>query len=122
MPGSSLGVQSPPVTAGGPDRACVGTAGVCARSGTDRGTDEEQEWIATTLARVHAAAHPTLGRSTATFALDWLSPQMPGMAAQPWLLAVIDAVRAETDPPTVTWSVLRTDLRPKPPSITTAPV
>ena len=64
----------------------------------DGETDEEQEWIASTLAGVHSAAHPTLGPSTATFALDWLSPQMPGVEAHPWLAAAIEAVRVETDP------------------------
>ena len=79
----------------------------------DGQTDEEQEWIATTLAGVHSAAHPSLGPSTATFALDWLSPQMPGVGAHPWLMAVIEAVRVETDPLTVTWSVLHTDPAPE---------
>ena len=72
----------------------------------DGETDEEQEWIASTLAGVHSAAHPSLGPSTATFGLDWLSPQMPGVEAHPWLMAVIEAVRVETDPLTVTWSVI----------------
>lgn len=79
----------------------------------DGETDEEQEWIASTLAGVHSAAHPTLGPSTATFALDWLSPQMAGVEAHPWLTAVIEAVRVETDPLTVTWSVLHTDPAPE---------
>jgi Ser/Thr protein kinase RdoA (MazF antagonist) len=79
----------------------------------DGETDEEQEWIASTLAGVHSAAHPTLGPSTATFAMDWLSPQMPGVEAYPWLMAVIEAVRVETDPLTVTWSGLHTDPAPE---------
>ncbi len=79
----------------------------------DGETDEEQEWIASTLAGVHSATHPTLGPSTATFALDWLSPQMPGVEAHPWLMAAIEAVRGETDPLTVTWSVLHTDPAPE---------
>lgn len=79
----------------------------------DGETDEEQEWIASTLAGVHSAAHPAPGPSTATFALDWLSPQMPGVQAHPWLMAVIEAVRVETDPLTVTWSVLHTDPAPE---------
>lgn len=79
----------------------------------DGETDEEQEWIASTLAGVHSAAHPTLRRSTTTFALDWLSPQMPGVEAHPWLMAAIEAVRVETDPLTVTWSVLHTDPAPE---------
>ncbi|WP_230689710.1 phosphotransferase enzyme family protein [Catellatospora paridis] len=75
----------------------------------DGETDEEQEWIASTLAGVHAAGNPAMGPSTATFALDRLSPQMPGVEAHPWLVAAIKAVRDETDPLTVTWSVLHTD-------------
>jgi Ser/Thr protein kinase RdoA (MazF antagonist) len=76
-------------------------------------TDQEQQWIASTLAGVHSAAHPTLGPSTATFGLDWLSPQMPGVATHPWLVTAIEAVRDETDPLTVTWSVLHTDPAPE---------
>jgi homoserine kinase type II len=76
-------------------------------------TDEEQQWIASTLAGVHSAAGPAPGPSTATFALDWLSPQMPGVEAHPWLMAAIEAVRAETEPLTVTWSVLHTDPAPE---------
>ena len=78
----------------------------------DGETDEEQEWIATTLAGVHAASNPASGPSTATFALDWLTPQMPGVEAHPWLMAAIEAVVAETDPLTVTWSMLHTDPLP----------
>lgn len=81
--------------------------------GLDGETDEEQDWIASTLAGVHSATHPTLGPSTATFALDWLSPQMPGVEAHPWLMAAIEAVRVETEPLTVTWSVLHTDPAPE---------
>lgn len=76
-------------------------------------TDEEQEWIASTLAGVHSAGHPGLGPSTATFALDWLSLRMPGVEAHPWLVAAIEDVRVETDPLTVTWSVLHTDPAPE---------
>lgn len=79
----------------------------------DGETDEEQDWIASTLAGVHSASTPTIGPSTATFALDWLSPQMPGVADHPWLMAAIEAVRRETDPLTVTWSVLHTDPTPE---------
>lgn len=79
----------------------------------DGETDEEQDWIASTLSGVHAASTPTIGPSTATFALDWLSPQMPGVADHPWLMAAIEAVRDETDPLTVTWSVLHTDPTPE---------
>ncbi len=75
-------------------------------------TDEEQRWIASTLAGVHAAGSPARGSSTATFAVDWLSLQMPGVESHRWLAPAIDAVRAETDPLTVTWSVLHTDPSP----------
>ncbi|HEY0643758.1 MAG TPA: phosphotransferase [Nocardioides sp.] len=76
-------------------------------------TEQEQHWIAGTLAGVHSAAGPELGPSTATFALDWLSPEMPGVEDHPWLLTAIEAARAETDPLTVTWSVLHTDPAPE---------
>lgn len=76
-------------------------------------TDQEQHWIASTLAGVHCAAHPARGPSTGTFGSDWLSPGMPGVEAHPWLLAAIEAARAETDPLTVTWSVLHTDPAPE---------
>ena len=72
----------------------------------------EQEWIAGTLAGVHSAADPAPGPSTATFGLDWLSPRMPGVAERPWLVGAIEAVRRETDPLAVTWSVLHTDPAP----------
>lgn len=76
-------------------------------------TDEEQEWIASVLAGVHAASDPRIGPHTGTFALDWLSPEMPGVEAHPWLMAAIEAVRDETDPLTLTWSVLHTDPAPE---------
>ena len=76
------------------------------------GTDEEQEWIAGTLAGVHIAGEPAKGPSTASFALDWLSSRMPGADAHPWLEAAVEAVRVETDPLTVTWSLLHTDPLP----------
>ncbi|WP_088285006.1 phosphotransferase enzyme family protein [Kineosporia sp. A_224] len=80
----------------------------------DGGTAEEQGWMADTLAGIHTAGNPAvgdpaLGPGTAAFAPDWLSPHAPGVADHPWLTAAIDAVRAETDPLTVTWSVLHTD-------------
>jgi Ser/Thr protein kinase RdoA (MazF antagonist) len=75
--------------------------------------DEEQQWIAMTLAGVHLAGDPTLGPSPATFATDWLSPELAGVNAHPWLAPAIEAVRAETDPLTVTWAVLHTDPSPE---------
>lgn len=76
-------------------------------------TDEEQHWMASTLAGVHAAGSPASGPSTATFAADWLSPQLQGVEAHCWLAPAIEAVRAETDSMTVTWSVLHTDPSPE---------
>jgi len=76
-------------------------------------TDQEQAWIARTLAGVHAAGGPALGPPTATFALDWLSTQLPGVDDHPWLVDVIEAVRRETDRLSVTWSVLHTDPAPE---------
>lgn len=79
----------------------------------DGDTDEEQRWIATTLAGVHAAGRPASGLRTADFATDWLSPESAGVGAHPWLEGVLRAVRAETDHLTVTWSVLHTDPSPE---------
>jgi homoserine kinase type II len=76
-------------------------------------TEQEQHWIASTLAGVHLAGSPARGPSTATFMTDWLSPQLPGVAAHPWLAHVLEAVRAETDPLPLTWSVLHTDPAPE---------
>ena len=75
-------------------------------------TDDEQRWIASTLAGVHAAGGPADGPSTATFAADWLTPDEPAIAQHPWLASAIEAVRAETDSLTVTWSLLHTDPSP----------
>lgn len=79
----------------------------------DGETDEEQEWIASTLAGVHSAGAPAIGPRTATFAADWLSGQMPGVETHPWLMAAIESVRDETDPLILTWSVLHTDPAPE---------
>jgi Ser/Thr protein kinase RdoA (MazF antagonist) len=76
-------------------------------------SDEEQRWIASTLAGVHTAGGPASGPSTATFAANWLSPLLTGVGAHPWLAPAIEAVRAETDPLTVTWSLLHTDPSPE---------
>src|SRR4051794_38425518 len=76
-------------------------------------TDDEQRWIAGTLAGVHAAGSPGRGPSTDTFYADWLSPQLTGAEAHPWLAPAIEAVRAETDPLRVTWAVLHTDPSPE---------
>lgn len=76
-------------------------------------TDEEQRWIASTLAGVHRAGSPASGPGTATFMADWLSPQLPGVEAHPWLAPTMERVRAETDSLSVTWSVLHTDPSPE---------
>ena len=76
-------------------------------------TDQEQRWIAATLSRVHVAGKPASGPSTATFMVDWLSPQLPGAEAHPWLVPLIEAVRAETEPLHVTWSTVHTDPAPE---------
>ena len=75
----------------------------------DGGSDDEQGWIAGTLAAVHATSDPAPGPPTSTFATDWLSPPAPGVRDHPWLVAAIDAVRAETDGLRLTWSLLHTD-------------
>lgn len=76
-------------------------------------TDEEQRWIAATLAGVHLAGGPASRPGTADFMTDWLAPDLPGVEAHPWLLRAVAAVRAETDPLDVTWSVLHTDPAPE---------
>lgn len=76
-------------------------------------TDEEQCWIASKLAGVHLAGGPANGPGAAIFMTDWLAPELPGVEAHPWLVQVVEAVRAETDPLNVTWSVLHTDPSPE---------
>jgi homoserine kinase type II len=76
-------------------------------------TDEEQRWIAGTLAAVHVAGGPAPGPSTSSFMPDWLSPHLPGVESHQWLLPAIEAVRAETDPLPVTWSVVHNDPAPE---------
>jgi Ser/Thr protein kinase RdoA (MazF antagonist) len=79
----------------------------------DGETDQEQRWIASTLAGVHHAGGPAKGPSAATFMTDWLSPQLPGVEDRPWLIRVIETVRAETDRLNLTWTVLHTDPSPE---------
>ena len=81
--------------------------------GLEGETDEEQGWIADTLAGVHLAGVPATGPSPAVFMTDVLAPELPGVEAHPWLVRVVEAVRAETGPLTVTWSVLHTDPSPE---------
>lgn len=77
------------------------------------GTDEEQVWIGTVLAGVHAATDPVPGPATATFAADWLAPDAPGVEEHGWLVAAIAVVRAETDPLALTWATLHADPAPE---------
>ncbi|MDX6360902.1 MAG: hypothetical protein QOH37_3956, partial [Nocardioidaceae bacterium] len=79
----------------------------------DGETDQEQRWIASTLAAVHRAGDPAEGPSAATFMTDWLSPELTGVRAHPWLVRAIETVRAETDPMNLTWTVLHTDPSPE---------
>lgn len=74
---------------------------------------EEQQWIAGTLGGVHAAGGPASGPSPASFMTEWLTPDLPGVADHPWLVRAVEAVRAETDPLAVTWSILHTDPAPE---------
>lgn len=75
-------------------------------------TDEDQRCIAATLAGVHSAGMPAPAQSTSTFAADWLTQDLAGVKAHPWLALAIEAVRAETDPLTLTWAMLHTDPSP----------
>ena len=76
-------------------------------------TDEEQHWIARTLAGVHLAGGPVSGPGATGFMADWIAPGLPGVEAHPWLVQVVEAVRTETDPFDLTWSVLHTDPAPE---------
>jgi len=78
----------------------------------DGASDDEQRWIAGMLGGVHAVSDPVSAESTATF-FTWLTPEAPGVEAHPWLATAISAARAETDPMTLTWSVLHTDPAPQ---------
>lgn len=78
--------------------------------GLEGKTDEEQAWIARTLAGVHAAGIPA--PSNATFAAHWLEAERPGIEPHGWLNTATAAVRAETDPLILTWSVLHADPSP----------
>jgi Ser/Thr protein kinase RdoA (MazF antagonist) len=72
-------------------------------------SEDEQRWIAQTLAGVHAASAPVIGPGTSTFGAEWLSLAAPGVSDHPWLVTAIDAVREETDGLPLTWSLLHTD-------------
>jgi Ser/Thr protein kinase RdoA (MazF antagonist) len=76
-------------------------------------TDQEQRWIAETLALVHAAGTPAPSPSPAAFMAEWLNPMSPGVSRHPWLLRAIETVRTETAPLTLTWSVVHSDPAPE---------
>ncbi len=75
--------------------------------------DEEQEWMATTLAGIHRAGEPTAGHGAAAFMADWLTPDLPWLLDRPWLVRAVAAVRAETDALDLTWTTLHTDPAPE---------
>ena len=75
--------------------------------------EDEQRWMAATLARVHLVSDPGPGPSPATFMTQWLSPDLPGVADHTWLLNAMRAVRAETDALALTWSTVHTDPAPE---------
>lgn len=79
----------------------------------DGETDDEQHWMAATLAGIHLAGRPTRGDATGAFMTDWLASALPEITAHPWLARAVEAVRAETDPLTLTWSGLHTDPAPE---------
>jgi homoserine kinase type II len=74
--------------------------------------DDEQGWMAQTLARLHVECRPT-GAATAAGFYDWLTPDAPGVASYPWLPTAIRTVRQETDRLAVSWSLLHTDPTPE---------
>ena len=78
----------------------------------DGESDDEQRWVARTLAGVHRASGPASGPSASTFGVEWLSIDQPGVRDHPWLVGAIDAVREETDGLVLTWSLLHTDPLP----------
>lgn len=79
----------------------------------DGDTDEEQQWMASTLAAVHGASSPATGASPRTFMSEWLDRDLPGVDSHPWLVRAIESVRAETETLQVTLSVLHTDPAPE---------
>ncbi len=72
-------------------------------------SENDQRWIAQTLAAVHAASDPAIGPSTSAFGVEWLSLAAPGVSDHPWLVSAIKAVREETSGLSLTWSLLHTD-------------
>ena len=76
-------------------------------------TGADQRCMGGTLAGIHLAGGPAPGPGVATFMTEWLAPELPGLQAHPWLVGAVKAVRAETDPLKVTWSMLHTDPSPE---------
>lgn len=98
------------------DRAMVLLEHVPGRE-LDGETDDEQRWIAATLAAVHLAGDPSSEQgnqgNSRHFMAEWLDPGLPEVTEHPWLAEAVDAVRAETDRLTLIWSVLHTDPAPE---------
>lgn len=78
----------------------------------DGRTDDEQRWIARTLARVHTLGEPTQEVGVSAF-FPWLTASSPGVDTQPWLASAITAIRRVVDSLNVTWSLLHTDPAPE---------
>lgn len=76
-------------------------------------SDQEQRWIARTLAGVHTAGGPADGPGASGFMTDLVSTDHPDVRAHPWLAGAVEVVRQETDPLPVTWSVLHCDPAPE---------
>ncbi len=79
----------------------------------DGDTDDEQRFIAEVLAAVHLKGAPARGPNSSEFMTEWVALDLPGVSVYPWLSEGITAVRAETDPLQLTWSVLHTDPAPE---------
>ena len=79
----------------------------------DGETHEDQQQMVSTLAGIHHSGGPILGPGAGSFMTEWLTPERPGVSDHPWLLSAIDAVRAATDAPGLTWSTLHTDPAPE---------
>ena len=78
----------------------------------DGQADQEQRWIAETLARVHRLGGPASQLGTSIF-FPWLRPDAPGLMDHPWLAAAISAIRVEVDSLDLTWSMLHADPAPE---------
>jgi Ser/Thr protein kinase RdoA (MazF antagonist) len=78
----------------------------------DGSADDEQRWMADTLAGVHHAGGVSSGPATEHF-FEWLAPEAPGLQRPTWLAPAVAAVRAEVDGLELTWSLLHTDPAPE---------